>query len=631
MEKHEDLRHRLDAIDRSMAMIEFSTDGTILNANANFLSTMGYSLEDVVGKKHAMFVVEEERASKGYQRFWKSLAGGQHQVGEVRRADAHGDDVWLQASYNPVLDADGKVSKVVKIASDITEQRRQAAGYRGQIEAIDKVMAVIEFELDGTIVRANKNFLDTVGYELDEIQGQHHSMFVDEQERESSEYKAFWERLGQGRAFSGEFRRIGADGKEVWIQASYNPIRGDDGRPTKVIKYAQEITAAVQQRLMNSRYASMVDGMPMGTMFTDRDLVVRYMNRSSAERLRTLQEYLPIPVDRILGSSVDVFHKDPAHQRTILADPANLPRKAVIDVGPEKVELLVSAVHDQDGQLLGTMVNWEIITQKLHIESQLTESAMALASAAEELTATSDQMAGNAEQAAGKAGDVSQSADFISTTIKTVATGARELEVSIKEISESATQAAGVATEAVTVAEQTNETINKLGESSAEIGKVIKVITSIAQQTNLLALNATIEAARAGEAGKGFAVVANEVKELAKETAKATEEIGQKIEAIQSDTGGAVRAIGEISKVIQKINDIQSTIASAVEEQTATTNEIGRNIQEAASGSSQIAENVGSVAKEARGVSEGAGDTRRAAVDLAEIATKLQALVGTGS
>jgi len=625
------LKQQLSAIDRSMAVIEFTIEGEILTANANFLATMGYALEDIVGQKHAMFVREQDRQSKDYQRFWKSLAGGQFQVGEVRRVDAQGDDIWLQASYNPVSDDDGNVYKVVKVASDITEQRRRGVEGQSQLEAINKVMAVIEFELDGTIVKANKNFLDAVGYSLDEIQGQHHSMFVRAEERESAEYEAFWHRLGQGRAHAGEFCRVNAEGDEIWIQASYNPIRNEDGKPVKVIKYAQDITEAVKQRLMNNRYASMVDGMPGGTMFTDRDHVIRYMNRSSVEHLRKLQDHLSIPVDGFLGSSIDVFHSDPVHQRMLRSDPSGLPRKAVLEFGPEKVELLVSAVHDHLGTHLGTMVNWEIITQKLHIEEQLGQSAMALASAAEELTATSDQMAGNAEQSAGKAGDCSQSADFISTTIQTVATGARELEASIKEISESATEAADVATQAVTVAEQTNETINKLGDSSAEIGKVIKVITSIAQQTNLLALNATIEAARAGEAGKGFAVVANEVKELAKETAKATEEIGQKIEAIQTDTGGAVRAIREISTVIQKINDIQSTIASAVEEQNATTNEIGRNIHEAASGSAKIAENVSSVAKEARGVSEGAVDTRRAATELAELATTLQGLVGTNS
>jgi len=209
-----------------------------------------------------------------------------------------------------------------------------------------------------------------------------------------------------------------------------------------------------------------------------------------------------------------------------------------------------------------------------------------------------------------------------------VATATEEMSASIKEIAKSATEAAKIATSAVRTAESTNATVGKLGESSAEIGQVIKVITSIAQQTNLLALNATIEAARAGEAGKGFAVVANEVKELAKETAKATEDISRKIEAIQGDTKGAVEAIGQITTIINQLNDISNTIASAVEEQTATTNEITRNVGEAAKGSSQIVENIVSVATAAKSTTEGATNTQVAAQELARMAAELQRLVG---
>ena len=220
------------------------------------------------------------------------------------------------------------------------------------------------------------------------------------------------------------------------------------------------------------------------------------------------------------------------------------------------------------------------------------ETATALASSSEELSAVSHQMSANAEETATQSNVVSAAAEQVTKNLQTVATATEEMSCSIKEIAKNANEAAKVATSAVKTAETTNATVAKLGESSAEIGQVIKVITSIAQQTNLLALNATIEAARAGEAGKGFAVVANEVKELAKETAKATEDISRKIEAIQGDTKGAVEAIGQISGIINQINDISNTIASAVEEQTATTNEIARNVQEGAKGGSQVAENI---------------------------------------
>jgi methyl-accepting chemotaxis protein len=255
------------------------------------------------------------------------------------------------------------------------------------------------------------------------------------------------------------------------------------------------------------------------------------------------------------------------------------------------------------------------------------ETATALAGSSEELSAVSHQMSANAEETATQSNVVSAAAEQVTKNLQTVATATEEMSSSIKEIAKNANEAARVATSAVKTAETTNATVAKLGESSAEIGQVIKVITSIAQQTNLLALNATIEAARAGEAGKGFAVVANEVKELAKETAKATEDISRKIEAIQTDTKGAVEAIGQISGIINQINDISNTIASAVEEQTATTNEIARNVQEGAKGGSQVAENIGSVAQAAKSTTQGANDTQTAAGELARMAAELQKVV----
>ncbi|MGD0646753.1 MAG: methyl-accepting chemotaxis protein [Acidobacteriaceae bacterium] len=255
------------------------------------------------------------------------------------------------------------------------------------------------------------------------------------------------------------------------------------------------------------------------------------------------------------------------------------------------------------------------------------ENASTLASSSEELTAVSQQMAGNAEETAVQANIVSAASEQVSRNVSSVATATEEMQASIREIAKNANDSAHVAKNAVIVAHSTNETMKKLGESSQEIGNVIKVITSIAQQTNLLALNATIEAARAGEAGKGFAVVANEVKELAKQTAKATEEISQKIEAIQGVTKGAVTAIEEIGTIINQINDISNSIASAVEEQTVTTNEIGRSVTEAAQGVNDIAKNISGVATAAKNTTQGANDTKTASLELSEMAARLQASV----
>lgn len=480
----------------------------------------------------------------------------------------------------------------------------------------------------------------------------------------------------------------------VVLRSNINGIWDAQGQPLGYIVNWEEVADLKKLEAEQARVKSMMENAPFNILFADRDLVLQFANPASIKTLKTLEQYLPVPADKMVGQNIDVFHKNPQLQRKLLGDPRNLPHKAQIQLGPEVLDLDVSAIYDQDGNYSGAMVNWSIITEQLklkkdneemvRLENERTEDlnqkvqqilevvnaaaegditgqlnvmgedpagqvgqALAdfianlrvnigsfgkageeLGSSSNELVAVSQQLSANAEETSAQAGVVSAASEEVSMNVQVVATGTEEMTASIKEISQSASQAAQIADSAVRIVAETNDKITALGASSTDIGQVVKVITEIAGQTNLLALNATIEAARAGEAGKGFAVVANEVKELANQTAKATEEITQKIQVIQDDAQNAVGAMDEITKVINEVNDLSGTIASAVEEQSATTNEMSRNVTEAAKGVQEISQNITGVAQAASDTSQGAIATEQTAKKLTSNAELISSLVG---
>ncbi|NBQ54530.1 MAG: chemotaxis protein, partial [Proteobacteria bacterium] len=304
------------------------------------------------------------------------------------------------------------------------------------------------------------------------------------------------------------------------------------------------------------KFAAMTELSPINTLLADLDFNLVYMNGASNRTLRKIEHLLPRPVDKLVGDKIDIFHKDPGRIRKIVSDPKNLPHRANIKLGTETLNLLVSPVFDNDQKFIGPMVTWDLITDRVTLVSNLNEASSQLAAAASELNATASELSTSAEETNREAVSAAGASEEISRGVDAVATNSEEMNAAIKEIARNASEASAMSNTTLKQAHRTNDTILQLGQSSQEIGNVIKVISSIAQQTNLLALNATIEAARAGEAGRGFAVVANEVKELAKQTARATEEITGKINAIQRDTGAAVEAIGLIAGSIEKLNNI---------------------------------------------------------------------------
>lgn len=254
-----DIKSKLEALNRSQAFIEFELDGTIITANENFLTAMGYTADEIRGKHHAMFVEKSEASGDEYKDFWRELAAGVFKAGEFKRFNKNGDQVWIQASYNPMLDKNGKPFRVVKIAADITTQKQRSFENEGQVEAINRSNAVIHFKPDGTITKANENFLAALGYSQKEVVGNHHRMFMDPTESATAEYRTFWDSLAKGEFHTGEYKRLGKGGREIWIQATYNPIFDQNRNVISVVKFATDISATVNERFRREALQKSID------------------------------------------------------------------------------------------------------------------------------------------------------------------------------------------------------------------------------------------------------------------------------------------------------------------------------------------------------------------------------------
>ncbi|PCK82445.1 methyl-accepting chemotaxis protein [Rhizobium sophoriradicis] len=481
-----DSKYILDAISKSQAIIEFDLSGNILTANENFCSALGYRLNEIVGKHHSMFCEPAYAATAEYRAFWTRLGRGEYDAGAYRRLAKGNRQIWIQASYNPVSKG-GKPFKVVKFAADITAAKKQAVEDSGKLEAISRSQAVIEFTPKGEILTANENFCQAMGYSLAEITGKHHSMFCDPAYVRTEDYGSFWRRLANGEFIANEFVRFGKGGREIWIQAAYNPIVDADGKVYKVVKFATDVT----------------------------------------ERMSAIS---------MLGSALRQLSE------------GDLTRTVETPFVPSMEQLR----HDFNTAVTGLAETMKTIG----------ENGSTIAAGSREIGESADSFSKRTEQQAASIEETAAALEQITTTVNDSSRRAEEAGRLVAMTKQGAEQSGVVVRNAVAAMDQ-------IEQSSREITNIIGVIDDIAFQTNLLALNAGVEAARAGEAGKGFAVVAQEVRELAQRSANAAKEIKALINTSSDLVKNGVGLVGQTGKALEEIvtqvGDIDGNVVAIVE------------------------------------------------------------------
>ncbi|PDT89486.1 histidine kinase [Bradyrhizobium sp. Y36] len=540
-----DAQAQIDAVGRSQAMIEFSMDGTILKANKNFLDALGYGLDQIQGKHHSMFVAADLRDGADYQAFWAALRRGESQAGEFKRIAAGGREIWIEASYNPVLGNDGKPVKVVKIATEITAKKLRSMADASKLVAINRAQAVIEFRLDGTVIAANENFCKTLGYSLAEIQGKHHRLFMPQADLDGAAYREFWEKLNRGEYQAGEFKRIAKGGREVWILASYNPVMDDNGRPIGVVKFATDVTAA---KLKNADLAGQIAAIDKAQAVIefnmDGTIVTANANFLGA---------VGYALDEIKGRHHSIFveanERDDASYREFWAalNRGEYQAAEYKRIGKGGKEIYIQASYNPILDLNGKP--FKVVKYATDTTAQVL---------------------------------VRMGNERVRAMMESVAAGSEELNASVREISEAMTKSRETAVGAVEQVSSADAQAQRLTDAAQSMSGIVEMINNITGQINLLALNATIESARAGEAGRGFAVVASEVKGLANQAKQATDKIAQEIGSLNQISGDVVGALVTIKQAINNVSEYVTSTAAAIEEQSTVTNEMSTSMQRAA-------------------------------------------------
>ncbi|QPF85746.1 PAS domain-containing methyl-accepting chemotaxis protein [Bradyrhizobium genosp. L] len=532
------------AIGKSQAVIEFKLDGSIVTANENFLNAMGYALDEIRGKHHSMFVEPAVRDSREYREFWASLNRGEFQAAQYKRIAKGGREIWIQASYNPIMDKNGKPVGVIKFATDITQQKIHSMEDAGKIAAIGRAQAVIEFNMDGTIVNANENFLGAMGYALDEIRGKHHSMFMPPADRDGAAYREFWARLNRGEFEAGEFKRLAKGAKEIWILATYNPILDERGRPFKVVKFATDVT---QQKLKAADNDGQIDaiGKSQAVIEFNMDGTIRNANGNFLAAMG-------YSLGEIQGKHHSVF-VEPVEASSMAY------REFWASLNRGEFQAAEYKRIAKGGREIWIQASYNPILD-------LNGKPYKVVKYATDITA----------QAIGR-----KKADSARGLIEAVAAGSEEMSASIREISETMTKSKQNAAVASGRVEAADAQAQKLNAAAQAMSGIVDLISSITGQINLLALNATIESARAGEAGRGFAVVASEVKSLANQAKQATDTISSEIDALNNIAGEVASSLSEIKAAIAGVNEYITSTAAAVEEQSIVTQDMSTNMQRA--------------------------------------------------